>query len=337
MQIPFSEMKRPMVSVVMLTYNSARTLPDAIKGVVHQKAPFDIELIISDDASTDCTLDVARQWQEKYPGIIRIISNTSNLGLQKNYLKAIKNCNGKYLTMCDADDYWISAKKLAIQAGYMEEHPDCNITFHRVINHYTDTGAKSLSNGHQKADTTILDLSKSNFITNLSVMYRFNGGNAVELPEWLERTHIPDYALHLLFANSGKIHYFSKPMGVYRKHSKGVWSLANPVRSLMMGVEERKMLLKHFEDRTDITEGLLSLCNRSLVKAACISQESGNDITEFISTYQELNPGKTQNDFINQLNTFKNKPSRNSNDRIIRLRQTIRNILTRLIPVPGPC
>lgn len=333
-----STSRLPMVSVIMITYNQEHLIADAIRGVVNQKTPFAIELIIANDASTDNTLEVARQWQKKYPHIIHIVNNTENIGFQRNYMTAVSHCHGKYLAMCDADDYWISSHKLSVQVDYMERHPDCNITFHRVINHYTDSGIKSLSNGHQKIDTTIADLCRSNYITNLSVMYRFDHGAAVELPSWISSTNLPDYAFHLLFARNGKIHYFNRPMGVYRKNSTGAWSMADPVKSLMMGVEGRILPLEHFRNNQMIADGLRSVCNRSLAKAAIIARQSTppRDDSEFIRRYLLINPGKNISDFeqditsqlnikVNRLDTLKH-----------RLLTSVRNIVSRIIPVPKP-
>jgi len=69
----------PMVSVAMIAYNKERLIARAIEGVVRQRAPFAIELIIVDDASTDATLGVARMWQERYPEIIKVFANKTNL------------------------------------------------------------------------------------------------------------------------------------------------------------------------------------------------------------------------------------------------------------------
>lgn len=214
----------PLVSVVMITYNQQWCIHQAIAGVIKQKVDFPIELIITDDASTDNTGDVVKEWQQRYPNVIRYYRNATNLGMQGNYLKAFKLCRGKYMAMCDADDYWFAANKLATQVAYMESHKECAITFHRVVNYYSETGVKSLSNGSQKADTTILDLSRGNYITNMSVMYRRELVDLQNLPQWMSTISLPDYAMHMMYAAHGSIHYFNRPMGVYRQNNIGAWS-----------------------------------------------------------------------------------------------------------------
>lgn len=240
--------KKPLVSVVMISYNNERYIDSAIKGVVSQKVPFPIELIISDDASTDTTFERIMMWATRFPHIIRPYRNEVNIGLQANYLRAFGYCRGKYMAMCDADDYWIHRKKLAKQVGYMEQHPQCALTFHRVVNFYEDTGVKSLSNGGQRTDTDIVDLSGRNFITNMSVLYRMDNVDINRLPDFMKEVKLLDYSMHMLVASYGYIHYFKRPMGVYRQYSKGTWSMASDYDRLSMALAVREHLIKHFEN-----------------------------------------------------------------------------------------
>ncbi len=245
-----------MVSVAMIAYNKADVIGDAIKGVVSQWAPFEIELIIVDDASTDTTYAVASEWARRYPDIIKLYRNAANKGLQANYVEAFSHCRGKYLAVCDADDYWIYRRKLAVQVGYMERHPECALTFHRVVNYYEKDGTMSLSNGGQRRDCDIIALSRSNFITNLSVVYRKDLVDLTRLPSWILDDRSPDYAMHMLYARHGNIHYFRRPMGVYRIGASGAWSLTERYRRLEMSLSVREHLLDTFGDRPDGVSGL---------------------------------------------------------------------------------
>lgn len=235
----------PMVSVVMIAYNQEKLIERGIKGVVNQQRPWPVELVVVDDNSTDGTYDVARRMQERYPDVVRVFRNPVNLGLQKNYLEAFRHCRGRYLAMCDADDYWCSRKKLRRQVEYMESHPECALTFHRVINHYAGTGQKSLSNPGQPSDTDIQALSRSNFITNCSVVYRREKVDLENLPEWITDGW-PDYPLHMLYASHGTIHYFHQPMAVYRQGGKGAWTAAGAYGQLRKAITVRRHMLDYF-------------------------------------------------------------------------------------------
>ena len=246
----------PKVDVVMIAFNKEATIDEAIRGVMKQKGLFHLRLIIMDDCSTDRTGDIAREWAERYPDIIEYVRNPKNLGLQGNYLAGFTHCPGDYLAICDADDYLFSSRKLARLVGYMEEHPECAITFHRVVNYYEASGEMTLCKGGQATETTLADLACGNYITNLSVVYRRGLVDLTALPEWIADDRAPDYAFHMLYASRGTIHYFRRPMGVYRQSADGNWSLADRYNRLRMSLMVRLNLMKELSDRPEAVAGL---------------------------------------------------------------------------------
>lgn len=233
----------PKVSVIMITYNQETTIDEAIRSVVKQRAPFPFELIVADDASTDSTPARAAEWQRRYPDIVKLVSRKKNLGLQHNFLDAWSRCRGEYIAICEGDDHWCSSRKLQRQARWLDEHPDCGLTFHRVVNHYADSRTMSLSNPHQQSDLTLADLARANVITNLSVMYR--AIPAAELPDWLGEIKLFDYAFHSLHAARGTAHFLPWPMAVYRRYSGGIWS-GDLHRSWHLALDVREHLMRHF-------------------------------------------------------------------------------------------
>lgn len=256
---------RPMVSVVMVAYNSAKYIEDAIRGVVNQRTEFPVQLIISDDASTDDTEAIVSKWAARYPDIVEYHRNESNLGVQKNYLAAFRHCRGKYLAMCDADDYWTCRTKLARQVSYMEKHPECAICFHRVINYYEGCGEMSLSNGGGSAMQihNAYDLSQRNVITNMSVLSRMSLLDFDNLPEWLGDVRLLDYAMHMLFAASrpeNTIHFFKRPMGVYRHSAEAIWTMTEKNTRIQMAIDVREHLIEEFADRPDLVANLKRAC-----------------------------------------------------------------------------
>lgn len=262
-----ADAERPLVSVVMVAYNSAPYIGEAIEGVVRQRCGFGVQLVICDDASTDNTAEVVRSWDRRFPGIIDYHRNEHNLGVQRNYLEALSRCRGKYITMCDADDYWCCRTKLARQVRYMESHPECALTYHRVINYYEATGEMSLSNGGGLVARTPQELAAHNTVTNLSVMYRADLVNVRHLPAWLPEVRLVDYALHMLFARHGGIHYMSRPMGVYRHLPTAIWSQAEQSRRLAMALDVRRHLIEELADRPDLTDPLRQACDNMVANA----------------------------------------------------------------------
>lgn len=112
--------KDPLVSVLMITYNHAAYLAEAIRGVVEQECDFPFELVIGEDASTDDTLSVAIEYQKRFPKIIRIVHSTANVGMNENGKRVFDLARGKYVSFCEGDDFWCAPDKLARQVELIE-------------------------------------------------------------------------------------------------------------------------------------------------------------------------------------------------------------------------
>ena len=125
---------KPLVSVACITYNHEKYIEDAIEGFLIQETDFPFEILIHDDASTDNTTNIVREYAEKYPNIIKPIFQTENQYSKGKRIFPIVTplCAGDYIAMCEGDDYWTDPKKLEIQVGAMGIHPDCYISFHPV-------------------------------------------------------------------------------------------------------------------------------------------------------------------------------------------------------------
>lgn len=220
-------MKGIKVSVICVTYNHAGFIRQALDGFVMQKTDFPFEVLIHDDASTDGTADIIREYAEKYPDIIKPVFQTENqwargLDISKEY--NWPRIRGQYVAVCDGDDYWTDASKLQKQADFLDAHPDYTICFHPV-SVFLDNGEQpdSIFPGKRKLKDISLDkLSKQNFIPNLSVMYRWQPDGLDVIKEWPEHIYPGDWFLHLLHAKYGKIGYLPDVMARYRRHSGGI-------------------------------------------------------------------------------------------------------------------
>jgi glycosyltransferase involved in cell wall biosynthesis len=128
--------KEPLVSVVTITYNHELYIEKAINSVLIQDVDFDVEFIISNDASSDNShkviLDAISKAKEKTNVNFRYYNHTENKGLTPNFIWALKQAHGKYIAIVDGDDYWTDPLKLKKQVAYMEAHPECVLTYHPV-------------------------------------------------------------------------------------------------------------------------------------------------------------------------------------------------------------
>lgn len=118
--------KEPMVSVVMITYGHEKYIEEAINGVFVQQTNFPVELIIANDCSPDNTDEVVNSLLSKVPlnVYVRYIRHENNLGMMANFIWALKQTKGKYIALCEGDDYWTDPLKLQKQVDFLEENQE---------------------------------------------------------------------------------------------------------------------------------------------------------------------------------------------------------------------
>ena len=124
----------PLVSISCITYNQEKYIRDAIDGFLMQKTTFPVEILIHDDASTDKTANIVREYEAKYPNLIKPIYQTENQYSKRNgIIGRIQRgrARGKYYAMCEGDDYWTDPFKLQKQVDFMEENPQYPFCCHR--------------------------------------------------------------------------------------------------------------------------------------------------------------------------------------------------------------
>jgi glycosyltransferase involved in cell wall biosynthesis len=192
-----------------------------------QKTNFNYEIIIYDDASTDKTADIVREYETKYPGLIKPIYQTEN-----QYSKGVKTINfslqraeGKYIAICEGDDYWTDPYKLQKQVDYMEKHPECSICIHaayRVLPDKTKLKLHVRPNRGNKV-FTVEEVIHDNWIfATASFLYPavFNTNR----PYFYEIAPVGDYPLIIYLALQGKVYYIDEFMSAYRIDVKDSWS-----------------------------------------------------------------------------------------------------------------
>ncbi len=326
---------KPKVSVIMLVFNSAPYLPASISGILRQKAPFDVQLVISDDCSTDGkTTELCREYARRFPEKITLITSDANRGIPRNFLDAHAACKGEYIALCDADDYWCYESKLRRMVAFMDANRDYSLCFHRVINYYEDKGTKSLSNGAQKKDTyNLSDLCAGNFITNCSVLYRRSA--CPEPPQWICEVILCDYAMHLLHAIHGKIRYFKKPMAVYRKRGNALWSGVKAVQRLHDALTVREKALNLLTDHPAELSIMTENYTRGAIAYMSAAQDEGIDTSCVRSKLLSVHAGWNDADVQKQVDEFRTLQRHNTSDPALRkIASAIRAAISWLVPVP---
>lgn len=214
-------MEKPLVSICCLVYNHEPFLRECFEGFVMQKTTFPIEVLVHDDASTDHSVDIIREYTEKYPDIFKPYYQTENqyskgkgfVGLQINFERA----QGKYIAMCEGDDYWTDPLKLQKQVDFLEENEDFALCFHnvRIWKQNEQTMVDDFITRDVPTETDIYDLAKGNYIHTPSVVFRRSRMLYEEYSK-LNGIVFGDYPLWLLASQYGKIYKFQESFAVYR-------------------------------------------------------------------------------------------------------------------------
>lgn len=238
------EEKRPIiVSIKCITYNHASFIRQCLDGFVKQKTNFRFEAIVHDDASTDGTADIILEYAEKYPDIIKPIFETENQYSKGNgALTKImyEACKGKYVALCEGDDYWTDPLKLQKQVDFMESDTEEKyvMCFHdsTIIDDRGRVLDPNLFSKENMRDLSAMDLMMLNMPPTQTVMYR-NYIYIKELPNIVKSCHIvtQDAILSFMLGKYGCAKYLSEVgNSVYRIHSGGVWSCKKQIEKDQM-------------------------------------------------------------------------------------------------------
>ncbi len=212
----------PKVSIVTTTHNQEAYARQAFDSFVAQQVDFPVEIIVADDASTDSTPAIIREYAERYPHLFRPILRSENLGLNRNLVGALHIARGEYIALCEGDDYWVDPLKLSKQVAFLDRNPQTAVCFHPVRIVWEDGHAKDSTfpplylRGNLSVEALIL----MNFIQTNSVMYR-----RLQRYDDIPADIMPlDWYLHVRHAVHGDIAMLPETMAVYRRHADGMWN-----------------------------------------------------------------------------------------------------------------
>lgn len=217
------------VSVLCTVYNHERYIRDALEGFVNQKTDFKYEVLIHDDASTDNSAKIIKEYENKFPDIIKPIYQTENQyskgpGTINKILRPL--VKGEFIAICEGDDYWIDDYKLQKQFDYMSSNKDCAMCVGSTIWLNMVTGKKEercrIENEKDiDIEEIILEKNGRMFQTS-SVMQKASVW--ASRPEWVRKFPIGDYPSAIWAALNGKVHMLTDVMSVYRWNAPGSWT-----------------------------------------------------------------------------------------------------------------
>lgn len=245
-----------LVSVYCLAFNHEKYIRDCLEGFVNQKTNFRYEVIVHDDASTDNTADIIREYAERFPEIIKPILQVENqyskgVPIVEKYI--FPKCRGKYIAICEGDDYWCDVNKLQKQVDSLEANPDYVACVHQTKLYDCLSKKESLVSPYRKSCIVDVELALS------------AGGAAWQLSSLMYRSEliakraefcfvsksVGDYPLAMYLALTGPIYFISDVMSVYRMYTEGSWSLSNKKKPNIKHHEEMITILRMVDEYSE--------------------------------------------------------------------------------------
>lgn len=277
-------MINPLVSIVCDVYNHGPYLRNALDGFIMQQVSFPIEILIHDDASTDNSAEIIREYENRYPDLFRPIYETENQ-YHKQHLWAdiqFPRAKGKYIALCEGDDYWTDSHKLQKQVDYMESHPECALCFHNAVVHWYN---KSIPNeiyaNFITGDFSGPELIRKWISPTASFLFRSDHmTDYFELCEKHPKLTFGDIPLLMFLSQFGSIHGLSDVMSVYGKHDGGWTHSANAAKIYEDG-RSWEELQAAFKDYKHITSSMMS--KRYLT--ACKHSLKENNLPVFMKAF----------------------------------------------------
>ena len=283
-----------IVSVSCITYNHAPYIRACLDGFLMQKTSFVFEILIHDDCSTDGTREIIEEYSKKYPDIIFPIFQTEN-----QYSKGVRGMmarfnfprsRGKYIALCEGDDYWSDPYKLQKQVDFLEANTDFSICFHnmKILNESNPSAIEFTNSKDQESVSSILDLaSKGNFMFTASVVFKKPKDG---FPNWLTDLPIGDYAIHLFNAQFGKIKFLDQVMGVYRIHAGGVWGSFSKEKLYDRWIPMLEQLQDKFSDEVNKTLRAQKIYSLLDVYMISFEKKDNKKANEVMSLIMKVNP-----------------------------------------------
>lgn len=247
----------PVISIICNTYNHEKYISDALDSFLMQQIKVPFEILVHDDASTDSTADIIRQYEAKYPDIVKPIyqkENQYSRGVSITAEIQIPRAKGRYVAFCEGDDYWIDPQKLQIQYDFMESHTEYSACCH----------AYSMVDKDRNVIKECKDFSEDCIVPMRRLL-----GNQLEVPHFatlfarndalkgLRREFLGhrcnDMIIRIFCSLKGDIYYINKNMSCYRRFTEGSWTnrVAGKKEAFAKAFRESNLFLANLDKYTN--------------------------------------------------------------------------------------
>jgi glycosyltransferase involved in cell wall biosynthesis len=236
----------------MTTYNHAAYIEQAVRSALLQEAPFEYEVIVGDDCSTDGTTEILRRLEAEFAPRLRALYAAKNMGMMANYRRVWAAADAQYVAILEGDDYWTDPTKIRRQVEFLDAHPECVLAYTAALVFFEGTGVEL---DFRPPDVNpeisgVEDILRELFINTSTVVMR---NRAIpELPKWADGLAVGDWPLYIHCAMHGKLGRVPGVTTAYRKHANGLWNTipaAERVRSLNVMYDRVNEALNYQYDR----------------------------------------------------------------------------------------
>jgi glycosyltransferase involved in cell wall biosynthesis len=210
-----------LVSICCIAFNHEQFIRKALDGFMMQKTNFAFEVLINDDASTDNTAEIIREYELKYPDIIKPIYQTENQwrkGIRGSSVHNFPRAVGKYIALCEGDDYWTDSTKLQRQIDFLESHEDYSLVTENALVLNTEKNTQYDFNDFEECDIDIYQLLGKRTFPTASAVFRSKYITA----EFHQLKYKGDVIMWCYLAGKGKIRYFPTISSVYSRGLHGM-------------------------------------------------------------------------------------------------------------------
>lgn len=254
-----------------MTYNHAGYIAQCLDSILEQQTEFMFEICLGEDASSDGTREICKEYAENHPDIIRLFLHKredvvyvkGRPTAQGNFSSTMKQARGKYMILCDGDDYWCDPMKLQKQVDYLQSHEGMVGCFHRIAR--VDQDGKMVCAdcgpppGYKQRYTQADFLQHGGFSPLFSVL--FENHYADGLPSWFMQIEYVDLPLHIHNTSYGDYGFFEDVMGCYRVHQGGMSSGVKRSRVVSMTLDSYMVMADNmsFDQPESYQKGLRAL------------------------------------------------------------------------------